>query len=89
MSQNSVDPADAGADTAAAAKDKKSKLPAKVRLVRPHGFIDEDGTHRYWKAGDVVSDPATIKLLSDRKAPIIDNEIPSPAPKAKPQAGKK
>ena len=45
-------------------------LPAKVRLVSPHGYIDENGRHRYWHGGDVISDPAEIALLMGRKAPV-------------------
>jgi hypothetical protein len=55
---------------ARALKDDAPSLPARVKLTRPHGFIDENGTHRFWHAGDHVSDPATIELLIDRAAPV-------------------
>ena len=54
----------------AQAADAASALPAKVRLVSPYGFIDENGRHRYWHGGDVISDPAEIALLIGRKAPV-------------------
>ncbi len=43
-------------------------LPAKIEMIHAHGFIDENGTHRYWKGGVIVSDPAEIALLTERKA---------------------
>lgn len=42
----------------------------KARLLYAHGFIDENGTHRMWKAGDVVSDPAEIAMLTERGADL-------------------
>ena len=45
-------------------------LPMKVRLIRPHGYFDENGRHRAWTMGDVVSDPAEVELLMNRSAPI-------------------
>ena len=46
-------------------------LPAKIKLVHAHGFIDENGTHRYWKAGVVIGDPAEVDLLIGRKANFV------------------
>jgi hypothetical protein len=43
-----------------------------VKLSRPHGFIDDYGAHRFWKAGEIVGDPATVQLLTDRGATIED-----------------
>jgi hypothetical protein len=47
-----------------------AKRPGKIRLTHLHGFIDENDRNRVWRAGDVVTDPAEIALLVDRKAPI-------------------
>lgn len=43
--------------------------PSRIRLIRPHGFVDEYGRHRFWRAGDVVGDPHEIALLLERGAP--------------------
>jgi len=43
-------------------------LPVSVRLLRPHGFIDETGTQRYWRQGLVVSHPADVAVLIARGA---------------------
>ena len=43
---------------------------ARFRLVAPHGFIDENGRHRYWNPGDIVSEPAEVEMLKSRQAPI-------------------
>jgi hypothetical protein len=65
-------PADviAAADKAAARVAAKSDLPAKIRLMAPHGFVDDDGRNRFWLAGTVVCDPAEIALLVERRAPM-------------------
>ena len=42
--------------------------PTGIRLVAPHGFVDEDGTH-YWAAGDVVTE-AVARMLSSRGASL-------------------
>lgn len=46
-------------------------LPELVKLASPYGFInDETGEHRYWQAGQEVTDPDEIKLLVERQAPL-------------------
>jgi hypothetical protein len=45
-----------------------ASLPAKIRLTRPHGFIDQDGNDRFWRAGMVISAPGEVALLMDRGA---------------------
>jgi hypothetical protein len=44
--------------------------PFKIRLTHPHSFIDDNGRHRVWNAGDVITDPAEIEMLTGRKARI-------------------
>lgn len=45
--------------------------PAKrYRLVRPHGWVDENGRRHHYHAGDVVSDPHETELLQERGAPL-------------------
>ncbi len=45
--------------------------PVRLRLAAPYGFIDEDtDAHHYWQAGQEVTDPAQIKLLLERQAPL-------------------
>lgn len=59
--------ADAGA--AAPAKPKaKVPLPQSIKMVKPHGFIDDKGKHRYWQQGQVVFEPDDIAVLVERKA---------------------
>jgi hypothetical protein len=43
-------------------------LPRAIRLTHPHSFIDENGRHRTWRAGDLITDPAEVALLVERKA---------------------
>ena len=51
------------------------KLPAKVRLVHSHGFIEpETRRHRLWQAGEMVVSPAEIELLISRGARIEEVE---------------
>jgi hypothetical protein len=50
------------------AKKHSGDLPAKIRLVEPHGFIDDAGEHRYWQQGQNVTDPDDIAILVDRAA---------------------
>jgi hypothetical protein len=40
------------------------------RLLRPHGFIGENGRRHHWGAGDIVSDPCEVAMLQGRKAPL-------------------
>jgi hypothetical protein len=42
--------------------------PTKIRLTHAHGFIDEDGRDRFWKAGTVISGEDEIDLLTGRGA---------------------
>jgi len=48
----------------------EGQMPARVILTAPHGFIDENNRHRYWNAGEIVSDPHEVALLMERGAPI-------------------
>jgi hypothetical protein len=59
-------------DTAATEPEPEKIVPAiqRHRLVRPHGFINQDGRHCYWTAGDVVSDPAEVAMLKGRGASL-------------------
>ncbi len=46
-------------------------FPRGVKLLAPHGFIEEGtGRHRFWNAGDVVADPAEVALLIGRGAAL-------------------
>lgn len=69
-SEEQVDDASpAAAESPAPAEpEAKAPLPAKVKMVRPHGFIDDAGQHRYWQQGQVVFEPADIALLAERGA---------------------
>ena len=42
--------------------------PKKIRLLSPHGFIDDNGRARNWNAGDVISTGQEIALLVGRGA---------------------
>ena len=42
----------------------------RYRLLRPHGFIGENGRRHYWEAGDIVSDPCEVEMLQGREAPL-------------------
>lgn len=47
------------------------RLPAKVRLVRAHGFIEQEtGRHRLWQAGEMVGDASEIEMLISRGAHV-------------------
>lgn len=72
----SVDSTDATPQPKTEAKPKAAKHPDSVTLSAPHGFIDDDGNHRYWHAGHVVTDPEHVALLIKRKAPLdgIDHD---------------
>lgn len=55
----------------AASKAKASEKPTAVRLTHPHGFIENDTQrHRFWKAGEMITDQAEIDLLMERGAPL-------------------
>ena len=55
---------------AKAPKDNTSEVPQSVTLSAPHGFIDDEGNHRYWQQGQVVTDPEEVALLIEREASI-------------------
>lgn len=56
---------EAASDPAAAAL--PADLPAAIKLLQPHGFIDEaTQQHRYWQQAQVVFEPADIALLIGR-----------------------
>ena len=44
--------------------------PRAVRLLRPHGFIDEVGVRHHWRAGHVASSPDEVALFLSRGAPV-------------------
>ena len=52
----------------------EGKMPARIILTAPHGFIDENDRHRYWNAGEIVSEPHEIALLIERGAPVEEVE---------------
>jgi hypothetical protein len=45
-------------------------LPKRVKLLRPHGFIDHHGQHQYWTAGQVVKNADEIQTLLARGAMV-------------------
>jgi hypothetical protein len=47
------------------------EYPAKIKLMSHHGFIDDNGVHRFWPAGSVIVMPADVALLVDRGADHI------------------
>ena len=44
--------------------------PDVFRLVSPHGFIDEQGAHRFWQAGQEVRAADELSLLRERGADL-------------------
>ena len=46
------------------------EFPERVQVERLHAFIDENGRHRKWHGGDIVTDPAEIELLMTRGAVV-------------------
>lgn len=46
----------------------EGKMPEQIRLLAPHGFIDEDGKNRHWQQGQVVFEPDDVALLIERGA---------------------
>ncbi|WP_428394153.1 hypothetical protein [Lichenicoccus sp.] len=40
------------------------------RLRFPYGFIDEDGTHRFWGSGAVVENTDDLALLRARRVDL-------------------
>lgn len=55
-------------DQKATAEEKK--MPKKIRLTHLHGYFDDNGAYREWKAGFVTSDESEVKLLVERGAPL-------------------
>ena len=50
---------------------KATPMLASVKLAAPYGFIDDEtGEHRYWQAGQEVTNPEEIKVLVERQAPL-------------------
>ena len=43
-------------------------LPPRVRMLRPFGFHDDTGRHRFWRQGLVVDDATDIAILRERGA---------------------
>lgn len=52
----------------------EGQMPTRIILTAPHGFIDENDRHRYWNAGEVVSEPHEVALLIERGAPVEEVE---------------
>lgn len=42
------------------------RYPAKIRMTRPHGFIDDFGSSHYWPQGIVLDSPEEIRTILDR-----------------------
>lgn len=65
---------DPKADKAADAPTKPADAPAapskSVVMEANYGFYEDSGRFRSWKEGEVVTDPAEVKLLLDRGAPV-------------------
>ncbi len=40
------------------------------KVIFPYGFIDEDGVHRFWQAGQPVLDADELDLLQSRGASL-------------------
>lgn len=52
----------------AAREEYLANLPAKIKMLRMHSFLDENDMHRQWPAGSVITNRDEIVLLADRKA---------------------
>lgn len=67
-----------GAD---ASSNSPTGLPTKIKMTRPHGFVDEEtGESHYWHINQEVFEPADIALLIERGADFEVLEGPEPAP---------
>ena len=42
--------------------------PTRIRLLRPHGFIDDEGRHRRWYPG-IITAPDDIAVICGRGVP--------------------
>lgn len=51
-----------------APEEVKEPLPSKIRMTHLHGFVDDNGMHRQWHGGNVISNPHEIALLVERGA---------------------
>ncbi len=56
------------ADETPTAADPAPAPQRKIKLTHHHGYIDDDGRDRFWKAGTVIADDAEIDLLVGRGA---------------------
>ena len=56
-----IDAADVASEAAA--------LPTKIKMSRPHGFVDDEtGVTRFWQINQIVFEPEDIALLIERGA---------------------
>ena len=51
----------------------KSMKRKAFRLTFPHGFVDEEGKHRFWQAGQEVQDDEELALLR-RRCAVLQEE---------------
>jgi hypothetical protein len=49
---------------------KAGPAPTKVTLLKPYGFIDDEGQNRHWHQGAEVTDEKDIAVLIERGAAI-------------------
>lgn len=56
--------------TSVQAEPPKTELPARIKVIHAHGFIDEDGRNRFWKGGEVIAGADEIALLIGRGASV-------------------
>ena len=61
-------PADAELAKEDVKKDEAPDAPKPIRMLAPHGFIDGEGSHKYWNLGQLVEDSDEIALLIERGA---------------------
>lgn len=48
----------------------KTEQPELVTLESNYSFYDDEGLHRYWPEGQIVTDAADIAVLIERGAPL-------------------
>ena len=53
-------------------KASKSDQPESVTMESTYSFYDDEGLHRYWPEGHVVTAADDIALLIERGAPLKD-----------------
>ncbi len=56
-------------------------MPTSVTLTESYGFYDDEGGGNFWSATQVVTDPADVLILVERKAPI-SYQLPASEPAA-------